>query len=304
MELKIYNPQEDGFLRSIEWNFDELKQELTKKASDYMNLVYSDDQMKEAKKDRANLRKFVTALEEKRKEIQKQVMIPYEDFKEKEKELVGIINEAINNIDQQVKGYEESLRQEKLKKVQEIYKECIGDLDRVVPLDKIFSEKWLNATTTLKSIKEDIYGIYERVNSDLKIINADTSGYAFEMKEEYLKAFDFSAAIAKKQQLEETERKKSLYEEQRKKEAEERTARIAQEAAAVENAGKVAVENTAQMSYIDENGNPVAELPKERILAITFKISARESRFMEVNRLLSQIQKLCESFNMYNLSES
>lgn len=303
MELKIYNPQEDGFLRSIEWNFDELKQELTKKASDYMNLVYSDDQMKEAKRDRANLRKFVTALEEKRKEIQKQVMIPYEDFKEKEKELVGIINEAINNIDQQVKGYEESLRQEKLKKVQEIYKECIGDLDRVVPLDKIFSEKWLNATTTLKSIKEDIYGIYERVNSDLKIINADTSGYAFEMKEEYLKAFDFSAAIAKKQQLEETERKKSLYEEQRKKEAEERTARIAQEAAAVENAGKVAVENTAQMSYIDENGNPVAELPKERILAITFKISARESRFMEVNRLLFQIQKLCESFNMLEKEE-
>lgn len=303
MELKIYNPQEDGSLQSIEWNFDELKQELTKKASDYMNLVYSDDQMKEAKKDRANLRKFVTALEEKRKEIQKQVMIPYEDFKEKEKELVGIINEAINNIDQQVKGYEESLRQEKLKKVQEIYKECIGDLDRVVPLDKIFSEKWLNATTTLKSIKEDIYGIYERVNSDLKIINADTSGYAFEMKEEYLKAFDFSAAIAKKQQLEETERKKSLYEEQRKKEAEERTARIAQEAAAVENAGKVAVENTAQMSYIDENGNPVAELPKERILAITFKISARESRFMEVNRLLFQIQKLCESFNMLEKEE-
>ena len=173
----------------------------------------------------------------------------------------------------------------------------------MVPLDKIFSEKWLNATTTLKSIKEDIYGIYERVNSDLKIINADTSGYAFEMKEEYLKAFDFSAAIAKKQQLEETERKKSLYEEQRKKEAEERTARIAQEAAAVENAGKVAVENTAQMSYIDENGNPVAELPKERILAITFKISARESRFMEVNRLLSQIQKLCESFNMLEKEE-
>lgn len=303
MELKIYNPQEDGFLQSIEWNFDELKQELTKKASDYMNLVYSDDQIKEAKKDRANLRKFVTALEEKRKEIQKQVMIPYEDFKEKEKELVGIINEAINNIDQQVKGYEESLRQEKLKKVQEIYKECIGDLDRVVPLDKIFNEKWLNATTTLKSIKEDISGIYERVNDDLKIINADTSGYAFEMKEEYLKAFDFSAAIAKKQQLEETERKKALYEEQRKKEAEERAARIAQEAAAVENAGKVAVENTAQMSYIDENGNPVSELPKERILAITFKISARESRFMEVNRLLFQIQKLCESFNMLEKEE-
>ena len=27
MELKIYNPQVDGFLKSIDWNFDELKEE-------------------------------------------------------------------------------------------------------------------------------------------------------------------------------------------------------------------------------------------------------------------------------------
>ncbi len=31
MELKIYNPQVDGFLKSIDWNFDELKEEITKK---------------------------------------------------------------------------------------------------------------------------------------------------------------------------------------------------------------------------------------------------------------------------------
>jgi hypothetical protein len=30
MELKIYNPQVDGFLKSIDWNFDELKEEITK----------------------------------------------------------------------------------------------------------------------------------------------------------------------------------------------------------------------------------------------------------------------------------
>lgn len=72
----------------------------------------------------------------------------------------------------------------------------------------------------------------------------------------------------------------------------------------VENAGKAEkTENIPANTYIDDNGNPVPELPKERILAITFKISARESRFTEVNRLLSQIQKLCESFNMLEREE-
>ena len=149
MELKIYNPAEDGFLKSIDWNFDELKQEIVKKADDYMNLVYSNDQIKEAKKDRANLRKFISALEDKRKEIKKQVMIPYTDFEAKEKELVGIVDQAVSNIDTQIKGYEEATRQEKLAKVKDIYTECIGDLDRTVPFEKVFKDSWLNATTTL-----------------------------------------------------------------------------------------------------------------------------------------------------------
>lgn len=197
MELKIYNPRVDGFLKSIDWNFDELKEEITKKSSDYLNLVYSSDQIKDAKQDRANLRKLVTALENKRKEIKKEIMVPYDDFAEKEKELVGIINEAITNIDTQVKGYEEGLRSEKLAKVKEIYKECIGDLDRTIPFDKIFKESWLNVSTTLKSIKEEIITIREKIDGDLKIINAENSPYIYEMKEEYLKDFDLMAAMAK-----------------------------------------------------------------------------------------------------------
>lgn len=85
MELKIYNPKENGFLQEIDWNYEELKAEIAKKANDYMNLVYSNDQIKEAKEDRANLRKFVKALEDKRKEIKRQVMIPYSDFEKKRK---------------------------------------------------------------------------------------------------------------------------------------------------------------------------------------------------------------------------
>ena len=95
MELKIYNPQEEGFLKEIDWNYEELKTEIQGKANDYMNLVYTADQVKDAKKDRANLDEFVEALESKRKEIKKQITEPYSAFEKQEKELVGIVNKAI-----------------------------------------------------------------------------------------------------------------------------------------------------------------------------------------------------------------
>ena len=58
MELKIYehNPQEE-----IKWNNEELKAEIAEKVKDYKNLVYTDNQIKDAKADRARLNKLVKA---------------------------------------------------------------------------------------------------------------------------------------------------------------------------------------------------------------------------------------------------
>lgn len=307
MELKIYNPQVDGFLKSIDWNFDELKEEITKKSSDYLNLVYSSEQIKDAKQDRANLRKLVTALENKRKEIKKEIMVPYDDFAEKEKELVGIINEAITNIDTQVKGYEEGLRQEKLAKVKEIYNECIGDLDRTVPFEKIFKDSWLNASTTLKSVKEEITAIHDKVDGDLKIINAENSPYVYEMKEEYLKDFDLMAAMAKKQQLEETVQKKALYEEQKRKEAEERERWRKEEAERVEMAGKV----QKDQKLPDPENEPVDIIPQEAIQEqkplkrkrVTIVITANETQYAYLNEVLAKLENNAEKVEILKKEE-
>ena len=307
MELKIYNPQVDGFLKSIDWNFDELKEEITKKSSDYLNLVYSDDQIKDAKQNRANLRKLVTALENKRKEIKKEIMVPYDDFASKEKELVEIINGAIENIDTQVKGYEEGLRQEKLAKVKEIYKECIGDLNRTIPFDKIFKESWLNVSTTLKSIKEEIITIREKIDGDLKIINAENSPYIYEMKEEYLKDFDLMAAMAKKQQLEDTAKKKALYEEQKRKEVEERERKRKEEAARVELAGKV--QDDQQLP--DTENEPADIVPQEAIQEqkplkrkkIVIAITANETQYAYLNEVLMKLKNNAEKVEILEKEE-
>ena len=81
MELKIYNPSEDGFIKPIEWNYEELKAELSQKLEQYKGLVYTEDQIKEAKADRAKLNALATAIDGKRKELKKQCLQPYEQFK-------------------------------------------------------------------------------------------------------------------------------------------------------------------------------------------------------------------------------
>lgn len=295
MELKIYNPQEDGFLQSIEWNFEELKQEVTKKANDYMNLVYSDDQVKEAKKDRADLRKFNTALNNKRKEVKGQIMAPYTAFESQIKELTGIVDQAIENIDTQVKGYEEAKRNEKLEKVKEVYKEVIGDLDRTVPFEKIFQERWLNVSTTLKSIKEEIFGIYQKVDADLKLINNDGSLFVFEMKEEYLKNFDLQAAMALKQRLEENEKKKAAFEAQRRKEEEERQKRLQAEAERIASAGKAAAVNADSDLQLEE-----ARVKRVRL---TIQITANEGQFEYLNNVLNTLSQNAERVEVLKKEE-
>lgn len=297
MEFKIYNPQEDGFLQEIDWNYEELKTEIQKKANDYMNLVYTADQIKDAKKDRAKLNKFVTALEDKRKEIKKQVMQPYTAFEKQEKELIGIVNQAVANIDTQIKGYEEAVRQEKLEKVKEIYQNTIGDLDRTVPFEKIYKDSWLNVSTTLKFITTEIAEIRDKVDSDLKVINADTSPYVFEMKEEYLKAFDLNAAMMKKQKLEETAKKKALFEEDQKQKEEQKQQQLKEEAQKVVSAG----ESKEVLEEPIEAAKP--KCTGERTVAITFRCVVKEHNFKEVNARLSLVQKVCEEFEIINPKE-
>lgn len=297
MEFKIYNPQEEGFLKEIDWNYEELKTEIQKKANDYMNLVYTADQIKDAKKDRANLRKFVTALENKRKEIKRQVMQPYTAFEEQEKELISIVNQAVSNIDTQIKAYDESIRQEKLEKVKEIYAKTIGGLADIVTFDKIFKESWLNVSTTLKSITNEITEVRDKIDNDLVVINADTSPYAYEMKEEYLKNFDLTAAVNKKQQLEETAKKKALFEEQQRQEEAQRKQQLEEEAKKIASAGKEETEPNDQV--------PVQKTRTtgERTLAITFRCVVKEHNFEEANMKLNILKKACEEFEIIKQEE-
>lgn len=285
MELQIYNPTDENAIKKIDWNYEELKQEITTRANDYKTLVYTDDNIKDSKSDRANLNKFIKVLDTKRKDVKKMMLEPYTEFESQVKELIGIIGEANNNIDSQVKAYEQKKRDEKLVKVQEIYDGIFGgsDLLSVITWERAFKPTYLNATTTLKSIKTEMTELLERVTNELNIIDNDNGEYQFEMKEAYLKDFNMAEALSVKQRFEENARRKAEYEAKRQAELEARREREKAEAEKIANAGNLHIPKEAEAEHVKAVANDTAqsigiEDVKEEVIELAFRVRATASQ--------------------------
>ena len=275
MELRIYNPQDDGFIQKIEWNFEELKNEITVASEEYAVSVYTDDAIKAAKADRAKLNKFVDAMEAKRKELKKKVMVPYEQFEKEEKELVAIVQRAIDNIDTQVKDYERRQREEKTAKIREFYDDNIHDIEKYLPFERVFKSEYANASTTMKSVKEDILEMIQKVDEGLAILNEVDSPYAGDMKEVFLRTYDIGQAIAERNRLEAAEQKRKEYEAELAKVKTEQEARRKAEAQAVMAAGKKLEEKTAEPeSQPTAVLVPAVEIVEESIHVLDFRVYA------------------------------
>ncbi|MFV0627009.1 MAG: DUF1351 domain-containing protein [Alphaproteobacteria bacterium] len=214
MEIIILNPTEDkGFLKSIEFNKEEIKKELSASLEKYKGLTYSENEIKDAKSDRATLNKFKAAIEEKRKEIKKKCLEPYEAFEKDIKEIVSMIDEPILAIDTQVKNFENSQKEEKKAQIHEFWDNFSGGLKELIQFETIFNEKWLNATVKIASVNDEINEFIERTEKDLKVITDLKSEFESQIKDFYLKNFDLSAALQEKNRLEEQRAKLKAYEE-------------------------------------------------------------------------------------------
>lgn len=210
----------------IDFNFEELKEEITNKSALYKNMVYTDETIKDAKSDRALLNKFKTALEDKRKEVKKQCLEPYNQFEKQIKELVAIIDEPVKLIGEQITEFEDREKAEKHEQIIELFNKA--GFQSFVTLEQIYDPKWLNKSVSLKSIEEELTNTVYRIGHDVTTINS-LKEYSFEALEHYKKTLDLAGAIAEGQRLADIQKRKAEHEaelkareELAKKQAEER----------------------------------------------------------------------------------
>lgn len=224
MELKIINPQEGGFVKEIEWNHEELKKEISSKMDEYKTLVFTEDTIKDAKKDRADLNKLKNAFEDERKRIKKLCMDPYNRFESQVKEITSLIEEPIRLIDAQIKEVDLQKKAQKRKQIEDLFRN-IG-FQSFVALDRIWDDRWLNASVTLGKIEEQMKSIMYQIGEDVVTIHK-LSEFSFEAMEVYKNTLNLTMAIQEGQRLSDIQKRKKEHEEALAKQKAEEEARIA-----------------------------------------------------------------------------
>lgn len=209
MEVRLTPAIEQVIPPQISFNFEEIKSELAGKLQVYQNMVVTESGIREAKADRANLNKFKSALADSRKAVKAQWNQPLSDFEGKMKELERMVDEPIGAIDRQVKAYDEAKKQDKRQQIERFFEGAVGDLEEVLPLSKIWNDRWLNATYPMKDIEKEIVERIRKTHSDIGIIVAMQLPCCDQMLSTYLETLDMSRAMEEKHKYEQAQKAKA-----------------------------------------------------------------------------------------------
>ncbi len=194
------------------WDFTALKEELQAYLSEYAGIAYTDETIKDAKKDRATLNKAKKVVEDARKAYKARCLKPYEAIEPQIKELTGLIEERRQQIDETVKEYEGRQKEAKEKEVREYYNRVSGslgsDADKIY--QKVFDPKWTNASTNAAKYREEIQIAVASAARDLESIKALDSPFEDTLKEVYLETLSMDAVLQKNGELKEATGKAGL----------------------------------------------------------------------------------------------
>lgn len=209
-------------LGSLTTNALSIKELITKALPQYDIVNYNESNITDAKKDKAMLNNTAKALNTKRIEIEKEFLKPFTEFKEIVGDTVKLISDCSSKIDLVVKESEQKAKEEKRSEIENIWltKEFI-----LVPISKIFDEKWLNKTSKIKDINLDIDAKISKIKDD--IVTLETIGEDVELlKSLYLDTLNINSTIQYANTLKANREKARIEAEERLKEDQKQTSPI------------------------------------------------------------------------------
>ena len=195
-EINVLVEQKNGV---IGFNFDEIKQVLKSGLEEYKRMEFTEESKKDAKDTVASLRKLKKSVNDKKLEVKKSFMVPYNSFEAQVKELDALIDEPIDFINQQIEEFERKRIAEKNALINEVYSGIMlehTEVSSYLPLGRIYDRRWENATITKKAIVDAITQHVEHVEKDLATIRSMQSKFEDKGIEKYKATLELSDAIA------------------------------------------------------------------------------------------------------------
>ena len=165
---------------------------------------YNESNIDQAKKDKALLNTSAKFLNDKRIELEKEWLKPFNEFKDIITETNSLIKECTAKIDSVVKESENKEKESKRKSIVSYFDNLNYTL---VPIEKFFDEKWLNKTVSLKKAQEEINAKIEKFKADLLTLETSFPENTELLKSMYLDKLDLSETLQYAAKLNENKKK-------------------------------------------------------------------------------------------------
>lgn len=170
-KLEVVVQQEVGV---INWNFEQLKAAVADKMKEYEVKEYTEETVPAAKADVATLRKLKKSVSDKRIEIKKKCLEPYEVIEAQAAELTELLDKPIDKIAGQLDEYETkrraAIKEKVLAYMDEVFKGLPLDVANKLK-EKTYDPKFENVSTATKTWKQYVNDAEKRTMRDLEALN-------------------------------------------------------------------------------------------------------------------------------------
>lgn len=269
MEL-VFKSAEINLPQSIA-NLEALKNELAPKLEQYKNLVVTEDSIKEAKNDKANLNKLKKAISDQRISIKKQYMEPYMLLEAQCKELDSLIDEPIQLIDKQIKVFEEIEKNEKFTELSKAFNAM--ELPDWIDIGDVLNPKWENKTQKLEALKAEMKANSDKLLKEMAEIDKlyENFPHKIAITDKYKQKKDFSQTMVYAKKLEFEYNREQELKAQLLKAAEEEKAKQAE---STQNAPEAAAPaNDVIISPAEQTAAPVESEQAPKIIVGKFEVA-------------------------------
>lgn len=272
-------------LGMIEDNISEVKEKVIKLNEYYKNITFTEDTMKQATEEKANVNKFKKAVADYRKNIIAEYKKPIEIFENTAKETEKILDDTYKTINEQVENY----NNQKKEKIREENEQYFNEYLQSKNIDFV-TYKQANINITLnsskKNLQEQAKTFIDKIVDDLNLI--ETQEHKAEILVEYKQNLNVSQAITTV-----TNRFKAI-EEEKKKQEELKERLYQQMSEEADKAIRISKKDKELINdFIDRAVErdtvlqaPVVEEKQEDILTLKFIVKATRTKLKELKEFL------------------
>lgn len=202
MELTLQPKLEDGQITVVDLDS---QLEMARAELKKYNYVVTENNYKDAKKDRSDLNKLVKQIADARKSFEDKA---FSKWKPEKTKIMDFEKEVKAYSDELAKGmevFDEHEKEEKRSQIYEAWESLLEQRDsEFYDLQPLFNPKWLNKSTSAKQIEEDLKSIYDKIKQDLMFLGTfipTDEMEAEQVRSVYFEEYDLTKAKMKADSL-------------------------------------------------------------------------------------------------------